>query len=53
MSRPKELEIETETGEPGEAKPNGTGGKGSEPETAPIDEDVARSVNAALPDVDE
>jgi len=50
MSRPEEIPIEAD--EAGEPNPNGTSER-PEPPTAPIDEDVKESVNAALPDADE
>jgi hypothetical protein len=48
MSRPEERRAEAEPQED-----RADVGQGSEPETPPIDEDVAGSVNAALHDADE
>jgi hypothetical protein len=50
MSRLEDIQAEAE--EAGEPNQNGTSER-QEPPTAPIDEDVAGSVNAALPDADE
>jgi hypothetical protein len=47
--QPEEARTETEPGK----QEDGGGRTGSEPATPPIDEDVAGSVNAALPDADE
>jgi hypothetical protein len=44
--QPEEVRIETDPAE----QENGDGRTGSEPATPPIDEDVAGSVNAAVPD---
>ena len=50
MSRPEEQRFEAER--PSERDAEGETGI-TEPGTPPIDEDVAGSVNAALPDADE
>jgi hypothetical protein len=49
-SRPEEAGTETE---PDDGTPASEAAESSEPRTPPIDEDVAGSVNAALPDADD
>jgi hypothetical protein len=51
MNRPEESGREAD--EAGRSEPNGVDEESTEPATAPIDEDVAGSVNAALHDADE
>jgi hypothetical protein len=50
MSRPEEIRTESEAAS---AEEGPADAEGLEHVTSPIDEDVAESVNAALPDEDE
>jgi hypothetical protein len=51
MSRLEDSRREAD--EAGRSEPNGVENESTEPATAPIDEDVAGSVNAAVHDADE